>query len=169
MPRSSTSRAWIETLVAAEVAVPGRRALAAQGKPVFEKTCSRCHGTYGEGGTYPNLLIPADVATDPGSRRHRRVLPALRRSGSRSFWGETTQLAPEKGYVAPPLDGIWATAPFFHNGSVPTIAAVLDSSKRPTYWVRTSYDSTDYDQAVRRLELHRDHAWPGRRADRGSA
>ena len=22
------------------------------------------------------------------------------------------------GYVAPPLDGIWATAPFFHNGSV---------------------------------------------------
>src|SRR3569623_2032001 len=60
-------------------------------------------------------------------------------------WIETPRLDPQPGYVAPPLDGIWATAPFFHNGSVPTIEAVLDSSKRPTYWVRTSYDSTDYD------------------------
>jgi hypothetical protein len=51
------------------------------------------------------------------------------------------------GYVAPPLDGIWATAPYFHNGSVPTIEAVLDSSKRPTYWTR-SFQSTDYDQAA---------------------
>jgi len=24
------------------------------------------------------------------------------------------------GYVAPPLDGVWASAPYFHNGSVPT-------------------------------------------------
>ena len=27
--------------------------------------------------------------------------------------------------VAPPLDGIWATAPYFHNGSVPTVYDVL--------------------------------------------
>jgi len=33
------------------------------------------------------------------------------------------------GYQAPPLDGVWATAPYFHNGSVPTIADVLDSNQ----------------------------------------
>jgi hypothetical protein len=48
--------------------------------------------------------------------------------------------------VAPPLDGIWATAPFLHNGSVPTIAALLDSTTRPTYWTRT-FDSRAYDGA----------------------
>jgi endo-cleaving rubber dioxygenase len=40
------------------------------------------------------------------------------------------------GYQAPPLYGVWATAPYFHNGSVPTVAAVLDSSKRTTIWQR---------------------------------
>jgi hypothetical protein len=49
------------------------------------------------------------------------------------------------GYVAPPLDGIWATAPYFHNASVPTIELVLDSSARPTYWKRVDYESTNYD------------------------
>jgi hypothetical protein len=46
--------------------------------------------------------------------------------------------------VAPPLDGIWATAPYLHNGSVPTMAALLDSSTRPRYFTR-SFDSKDYD------------------------
>ena len=35
------------------------------------------------------------------------------------------------GYQAPPLDGIWATAPYLHNGSVPTIYQLLKSSERP--------------------------------------
>lgn len=40
------------------------------------------------------------------------------------------------GYQAPPLYGVWATAPYFHNGSVPTLEAVLDSSKRDAIWQR---------------------------------
>jgi hypothetical protein len=40
------------------------------------------------------------------------------------------------GYQAPPLYGIWATAPYFHNGSVPTVEQVLDSSQRPAIWQR---------------------------------
>src|SRR6185369_10715059 len=39
--------------------------LAAKGKIIFENTCSRCHGTYGAGGQYPNLLIPeSTIGTD---------------------------------------------------------------------------------------------------------
>ena len=32
------------------------------------------------------------------------------------------------GYVAPPLDGVWASPPYFHNGSVPTLWHVLHPS-----------------------------------------
>ena len=53
---------------------------------------------------------------------------------------------PTPGYTAPPLDGIWATAPYFHNGSVPSIALVLDSAARPGTWRRLDYDSTNFDQ-----------------------
>ena len=47
-------------------------------------------------------------------------------------------------YIAPPLDGVWATAPYFHNGSVPKLSMVIDSSTRPTYW-RRPFDSRAYD------------------------
>ena len=57
---------------------------------------------------------------------------------NRSFYGRTARLEPGPGYVAPPLDGIWATAPYLHNGSVPTVEALLDSRKRPTWWRRSS-------------------------------
>jgi hypothetical protein len=50
----------------------------------------------------------------------------------------------QSGYAAPPLDGVWATAPYFHNGSVPTLDGVLDPALRPTRFKR-SFDSADYD------------------------
>jgi exo-cleaving rubber dioxygenase len=41
------------------------------------------------------------------------------------------------GYVAPPLYGTWGSAPYFHNGSVPTIWDVLKpSAARPAIWKR---------------------------------
>jgi hypothetical protein len=40
------------------------------------------------------------------------------------------------GYVAQSLHGVWATAPYFHNGSVPTVWDVLSPSDRPTIWRR---------------------------------
>lgn len=42
------------------------------------------------------------------------------------------------GYLAPPLYGVWATAPYFHNGSVPNIEAVLNPELRPAIWSRQS-------------------------------
>jgi hypothetical protein len=61
-----------------------------------------------------------------------------------SVYGETAKLEATAGYVAQPLRGVWATAPYFHNGAVPTLAAVLDRAARPTRWSR-SMDSRDYD------------------------
>src|SRR5262249_39363666 len=50
------------------------------------------------------------------------------------------------GYQAPPLDGIWATAPYFHNGSVPTVYHVLNSRARPKIYTRSFRTDKDaYD------------------------
>lgn len=118
-----------------------------KGRTVFERSCARCHGTYGGFEEYPNLVIAlTDVGTD------QTLAKGAGQFGDRyinwfnkSFFGELSYLAPAPGYVAPPLDGIWATAPYLHNGSVPTLRGLLDSSRRPTYWTR-SFDSTDYDR-----------------------
>jgi mono/diheme cytochrome c family protein len=42
------------------------------------------------------------------------------------------------GYLAPPLHGIWASAPYFHNGSVPDVWGVLKPEERPPIWRRVS-------------------------------
>jgi endo-cleaving rubber dioxygenase len=42
------------------------------------------------------------------------------------------------GYLAQPLYGVWASAPYFHNGSVPNVWGVLKSSSRPLFWRRLS-------------------------------
>ncbi|MEZ6115955.1 MAG: hypothetical protein R3C28_05205 [Pirellulaceae bacterium] len=47
-------------------------------------------------------------------------------------------IANPSGYVAPPLDGIWASAPYLHNGSVPTLWHLLHPSERPAVWKRTT-------------------------------
>ena len=36
---------------------------------------------------------------------------------------------PFDGYIAPPLDGIWITAPYLHNGSVPDLETLLNSKE----------------------------------------
>ena len=47
------------------------------------------------------------------------------------------------GYVAMPLDGLWLTGPFLHNGSVPSLADLLEPVEaRPrTFW--RGYDVYD--------------------------
>ena len=56
------------------------------------------------------------------------------------------KLIPFNGYIAPPLDGVWVTAPYLHNGSVPDIDCVLNSTKRPTFWKR-NFAEPEYDYA----------------------
>lgn len=124
---------------------------AAAGKVVFERACASCHGTYGAPADeeYPNLVVSLDeVGTDPVlASGAAQFAGDYVRWFNRSFFGELSFLAPAPGYVAPPLDGIWATAPFLHNGSVPTLAALLESSTRPTYFTR-SFSTSDYDEAA---------------------
>jgi mono/diheme cytochrome c family protein len=144
-------RAWIVSLDPPAYPFPIDRGLADRGKPIFEARCSRCHGTYGPGGSYPNRFVSiGEVGTDAllASGAAQFAKPFVDWFNG-SFFGEIARFEPKDGYIAPPLDGIWVTAPFFHNGSVPTLEAVLDSTKRPQYWTRSTWDATkDFDQVA---------------------
>ena len=130
------------------------------GETVFSRDCAMCHGTYSANEaeeTYPNLLIPLDIiGTDPAVANAGVVhTPELVDWYNQSFYGGVTRMEPNSpfpGYMPPPLDGIWATAPFLHNGSVPTLKLVLRSGKRPTFWKRENFDSTHFSE--------RDVGWP---------
>jgi len=49
------------------------------------------------------------------------------------------------GYIAMPLDGIWARAPYLHNGSVPTLHHILVPSERPKKFQR---GNIKYDKSL---------------------
>ncbi|MEE2940652.1 MAG: cytochrome c [Planctomycetota bacterium] len=123
--------------------------LAATGAAIFRRACARCHGTAGD---YPERRVPLDVVgTD--ALRARSMPRAFREFMSQSWltrFGEVdVELDPE-GYVAPPLDGIWASAPYFHNGSVPTLWHVLHPDDRPEAWRRVGggYDAERVGLAI---------------------
>jgi hypothetical protein len=130
--------------------------LAKQGEQLFLEHCARCHGTYGPNGHYPNKIIPIDeIGTD------RRRSDGLTEKFGQYY--DQTWFAKEKtgwitdgyqaiatnGYQAPPLDGIWASAPYFHNGSAPTVYHVLNSAARPKRFTRSyKTDAFDYDSRL---------------------
>ncbi len=122
--------------------------LAAKGKEIFINNCTECHGTYGKDGAYPNLLIPAStIQTDPLLYSANYSAPQFVNWFNKSWFttgDHPAQLVSFKGYIAPPLDGIWITAPYFHNGSVPNLETVLNSKIRPKYWTR-DFNNPVYD------------------------
>jgi hypothetical protein len=146
-------RDYLLTLEPPKYPFPIDRELAAAGRSLFVQHCSRCHGTYGPDGKYPNKIIPIDeIGTD--RRRFDGITEAF------GLYYDQTWFAREhrgwlqdgyparasEGYQAPPLDGIWATAPYFHNGSVPTLEGVLDSKARPARFTRSfRTNAEDYD------------------------
>ena len=123
--------------------------LAEQGKLVFIDNCQVCHGTYGENESYPNLVVDHElIQTDRLLADIYYDRPEFVDWYNDSWFTKdgAAEFVPERGYIAPPLDGVWATAPYLHNGSVPTIEDLLNSEQRPTYWQRNfETDMDDYD------------------------
>ncbi len=140
--------AYIYTIKAPKYPRPVNEQLVAAGKQIFTADCSGCHGTYGDNPAYPNLLIPgAVIQTDSLLYSSNYQNPQFVDWFNNSWFAQgdhPARLVPYNGYIAPPLDGVWATAPYLHNGSVPNLEAVLKSSIRPAYWQR-NFDHPEYD------------------------
>jgi hypothetical protein len=129
-------------------------ARATRGRTLYLDTCSGCHGD-GQNNIPPAATVPASVVgTDPlypvsasqqGDGEISYYFDFFNRSwmGTHGDAGHLERQATPV-YVPPPLDGVWATAPYFHNGSVPTLDAVLNPALRPTVY-RRSYNPDSYD------------------------
>ena len=142
--------AYLKTIKAPKYPYTIDQTLTAKGKTIFLESCSKCHGTYDAVSTYPNYLVETKtIGTDPALATEYDNFPYYHTWYNDSWFAKKSpksQLIPQKGYVAPPLDGIWITAPYLHNGSVPTVDALLNSSTRPKYWSRTFEGVTaEYD------------------------
>lgn len=139
--------AWIRELEPPVYPREVEMELVERGEAVYTEHCSACHGTYGDMETYPNKVIAVDViGTDPIYASYAvdsKIVDWYNQS-----WFATSEprswFEPENGYIAPPLDGIWATAPYLHNGAVPDLYSLLKSDERPTYWER-SRNSKNYN------------------------
>ena len=126
--------------------------LAERGKVVFEENCAKCHGTYGAERDYPNRIVPlGKIGTD--ASLVNGLTPRIEQHFRESWFGNESgpggrpfPLKYNTGYQAPPLDGVWASAPYLHNGSAPTLHDVLKSDTRPKVFTRSYRTGVeDYD------------------------
>jgi mono/diheme cytochrome c family protein len=127
---------------------PLNKTLVKQGGILFVQKCSKCHGNYGGEGKFPNLLIPeSEIQTDSFLFKSNYQSYQFVEWFNKSWFAmgdHPAKLEPFNGYIAPPLDGIWITAPYLHNGSVPNLETLLNSKERPRYWSR-DFDNPEYD------------------------
>ena len=151
--------AYLKSLEPPKYPLSVNESLAREGKVVYEKNCSKCHGKYGDKEEYPNYLIPASIIkTDSLLYISNYQNPQFINWFNNSWFAKgnhPARLEPFKGYIAPPLDGVWVTSPYLHNASVPTIEGVLNSKIRPKYWSRDfNVPKYDYDKLGWQYQVH---------------
>lgn len=114
---------------------------AARGAHAYAARCAECHGSYDNDGTRPRLLgFPnrrsdlSEIGSD--AERVTAVDASLVTAVEHSAMGRYIDAERTDGYMAPALSGVWATAPYLHNGSVPTIWHLMHPDARPArFWV----------------------------------
>lgn len=139
---------------------------AQRGEKHFNTSCKKCHGEYEKGWSQFDSFFMSDeekiktttvlyheqtpvknVGTDPmrwqGTKHFAQALNDLKISKYMK-----TVVEPQVGYVPPPLVGIFARYPYFHNNSIPNLCAlVTPPAQRPKTFVQGPSDNaiTDYD------------------------
>lgn len=143
IPEMMRIRDWIMTLPAP--AFPKDRidaARAQRGEASWKARCADCHAF---GGKLIGQVTPVgDVGTDPERERSFTAELADKQNtlGTGYPW-RLSHFRKTGGYANAPLDGVWLRAPYLHNGSVPTLRALLFPEERPAQFYR-AYDVFDY-------------------------
>lgn len=141
----------------------GSRDLWTRGKQLYDQNCAGCHqadqnhlGSYWADSAGEPLLW--NLATDTN---RTKVTSSAGTEGFNAAIDNVCKLSDSPAdacktpredrlvkrdagkYLAVPLDGLWARAPYLHNGSVPTLRHLLVPSTRPETFVRgsISYDT----------------------------
>jgi len=109
--------------------------LAAAGASIYRANCASCH-VAGQPRVGQTIDI-AEVGTDPERLRSftAEMVPQMHTIGTGRPW-QFSHFRKTNGYAGMPLDGIWLRAPYLHNGSVPTLRALLFPDERPARFYR---------------------------------
>jgi hypothetical protein len=127
-----------------------------RGEVTYQTSCAGCHAK--PAGRKRNDLV-FDVGTDPLRAQAigtlsaglltkvvMSICPKTQAECAFDAEGPIVDPSAHRGYVAGPLNGVWAVAPYLHNGSVPTLRQLLVPSLRtqiPFLRGSTSYDQID--------------------------
>ena len=124
----------------------------ARGQEVYMQHCAACHGYRSErgyvfeGAYLGNVTPAAEIGTDRG-RLDSYTEAFRRRQLDEIFEGtpyDFKYFRKTTGYANQPLDGLWLRAPYLHNGSVPTLADLLEPpQRRPVAFLR-GFDILDH-------------------------
>jgi len=143
-------RDWIWTLPPPPYPYAVDQALVVRGAAIYQQTCLECHGDhrFRDGIKAGSRMGQVVRASDIGTDRYRLD------SYTAAFAANQYGLFPESpyrfrrfrktdGYANHPLDGIWARAPYLHNGSVPTLRDLLEPPERRPLAFFRGYDVYD--------------------------
>jgi hypothetical protein len=127
-----------------------------RGEVTYQASCAGCHAM--PAGRKRNDLV-FDVGTDPLranaigtlsagllTKVVMSICPQTQAECAFGVEGPIVDPSAHRGYVAGPLTGVWAVAPYLHNGSVPTLRQLLVPSLRtqiPFLRGSTSYNQID--------------------------
>jgi hypothetical protein len=137
--------AFLDALPPPKYPFPIDQGLAQEGSLVFEAYCSRCHGPTG---SQTGKTTPID---DVGTDRARyfafdqAFADQFNQIGKGYTW-KVKGYRRASGYLNVLLDGVWARAPYLHNGSVPNLKELLDAPDHRDSVFYRGYDV--YDPAV---------------------
>jgi len=107
--------------------------LLADGSEIYAAHCAACHGTYDEVVDAPSLVSFRNKSADVGTDSSRLELfgQEVADAVNTSEIGNYIHAKVVSEYAVPPLTGLWTSAPYFHNGSVPTLRALMYPQERP--------------------------------------
>ena len=135
LPNLERIEKWLLEVQPPKYPYPIDQALAAEGRPIYEKECASCHAP---GGTRTGTVVPVE---EVGTDRHRLDMwtpasPVAYNKFADGYPWDFTGFRKTNGYVSVPLDGVWLRAPYLHNGSVPTLDELFAPETRRARFYR---------------------------------
>ena len=136
---SDTKTAWVFLQTVRPQPFPAKidETRANAGREIFQRACVSCHGVYVETARGPRLASFPNWAGDVGTdlTRAEAMTQVLAERVNASPLRASISAAHTGVYAAPPLTGVWQSAPYLHNGSVPSLAALLGLEPRPARFI----------------------------------
>lgn len=144
---------WMQTYRAQPF--PGKldKLKARRGEAVYRGQCAACHGDYEWKSARPQLASFPNWIGDVGTDRLRAATfdGALAKAVAKTRYEGMIEVRTGQGYAAPPLAGLWTSAPYLHNGSVPSLDSLLSPQKRPAGFTVGGH-ALDYEAVGLRLD-----------------